>query len=327
MGKGWEKWDMICLGGATATGKSAVAVELARLLNGEIISVDSAQVYRQMDIGTDKPDTQTRELVLHHLIDVVEPWEEFNVARFVELARQAIEQVRSRGRLPILCGGTGLYFKALLFGLDPLPGKDQRLRQELESTPISILLEELRQADPVMYERIDRHNPRRIRRAIEILRLTGRPPSELRCRWTGPVPSPCPFFCLRRSRSDLRSRIASRVEEMFRRGLVEETRRLLEAGLKPNSQAAQLIGYRQVIEYLQGVRSLEETKELIIIRTYQLAKRQESWFRHQLDVEWINLKSDETPTQTAERIVERLTSWSEIDLTRASNDSAPMASH
>ena len=300
------EWDLLCLGGATATGKSAVALVLAERLGGEIVSVDSMQVYKRMDIGTDKPGPEDRARVPHHMIDVVEPWEPFDVAQYVEMARRCIEEIRRRGKVAILCGGTGLYFKGLLYGLDPVPKADPSLRQQLKEEPLEKLLEELRQADPVMYEQIDRNNPRRVRRAIEILRQTGRPPSTLRTRWKGPLPVPYPFFGLRRSRSDLRKRIDRRVERMFERGLVEEAKALLEAGLLLDMPAAQALGYRQVFEYLQGKRSLEETKHLIKIRTAQFAKRQETWFRRQLPVEWIPVEAEESPEEIAEKILQRL---------------------
>src|SRR5437879_2246879 len=165
----------ILLAGPTAVGKSELALLLAETLSGEIISVDSMQVYRGLDIGTAKPSAEQRARITHHLIDVVDVTEPFDAAQFVRLAGDAIKAIHSRGRLPILCGGTGLYFKAFLEGLGEAPPANTALRAELEATPPPHLLRELSERDPVTYERIDRQNPRRIIRAIEVIRLTGKP--------------------------------------------------------------------------------------------------------------------------------------------------------
>lgn len=295
--------DLICIGGATATGKSMVAVELAKRIEGEIVSVDSMQIYRGMDIGTDKPPLEIRQQIPHYLIDIVDPWEKFDAAKFVELAKNAIDTIRNKGKIPILCGGTGMYFKAFIYGLDPLPSAEINLRRQIMNTPLPELLEELRLADPQMYAQIDRTNPRRVYRAIEILRLTGKPPSSLRTKWKDRLPTPYPFFCLRRTRSDLKRRIELRVKRMFEEGFVEEVKQLIEAGLRPEHTAAQAIGYKQIFEYLAGKRTLEETVKLVIIRTYQFAKRQETWFKHQFEAQWIYVCEDDPPSHTAEKIL------------------------
>ncbi len=181
-----SKAPSIFLVGPTASGKSAVALALAEKVGGEIISVDSMQVYRGLDIGTAKPSAEERARVPHHLIDIVELTEPFDAARFVELARRAEADIRARQRVPIFCGGTGLYFKAYLEGLGSAPPSDSKLRAELEATPLHELLHELSQRDPVTYERIDRQNPRRVIRALEVIRLTGKPFSEQRAEWQPP---------------------------------------------------------------------------------------------------------------------------------------------
>ena len=174
----------ILLAGPTASGKSAVATLLAEQLNGEIISVDSMQVYRGLDIGTAKPTPEERARLPHHLIDVVDLTESFDAARFVALAGRAVAEIQSRGRLPIFCGGTGLYFKAWLEGLGDAPPSDAMLRATLEATPRGHLLSELERTDPTTFARIDRQNPRRVIRAIEVIRLTGKPFSAQRAAWT-----------------------------------------------------------------------------------------------------------------------------------------------
>ena len=290
----------IFLAGPTAVGKSAVALALAEKLGGEIISVDSMQVYRGLDIGTAKPSAAERARIPHHLIDVAELDAPFDAAKFVALANQAVAEIQARGRVPIFCGGTGLYFKAFLDGLGEAPPSDEKLRAELEAAPLAELLRELEQRDPVTFTKIDRQNPRRVIRAVEVIRLTGKPFSEQRAEWKSKVQSPksSVIFALERQPADLHARINARVDEMFARGLVEETRRLLDHGLAQNKTAMQAIGYRQVGEHLRGERSLRETMELVKSKTRQFAKRQLTWFRKHARAQWIELK----PHDSAEAI-------------------------
>jgi tRNA dimethylallyltransferase len=296
----------IFLVGPTASGKSGVALALAERLGGEIISVDSMQVYRGLDIGTAKPSAIERARVPHHLIDVVELNAPFDAAKFVELARLAEADIHARGRVPIFCGGTGLYLKAYLEGLGEAPPSDAAVRQELEATPLEVLLRELQRHDPVTYERIDRQNPRRVVRALEVIRLTGQPFSAQRAEWQ-PLSTlnsqPSTILGLQRANADLHARIHARVDEMFTRGLVEETRTLLERGLEQNQTAMQAIGYRQVVEHLRGERSLTETIELVKIKTRQYAKRQMTWFRRQLSVQWISVDAHADAGLLADQIV------------------------
>jgi tRNA dimethylallyltransferase len=294
----------IFLAAATAVGKSEIALALASKLGGEIISVDSMQVYRGLDIGTAKPDTATQKSVPHHLIDVCDLTEAFDAAKFVQLANQAVAEIRSRNKVPIFCGGTGLYFKAFLDGLGEAPPSDAKLRAELETLPLTQLLDELRARDPDAYEKIDRQNPRRIIRALEVIRTTGKPFAMSRASWTDGTQqtSGNTLTLLMRSSGDLQGRIDSRVDEMFRRGLVDETRELLKHGLAENRTAMQAIGYRQVVEHLRGERNLAETIELVKIRTRQFAKRQMTWFRRHAHCKKIELK----PEDTVEGLLDRL---------------------
>ena len=296
--------DPLLLAGPTAVGKSEIALLLAEQLNGEIISVDSMQVYRGMDLGTAKASPEQRRTIPHHLIDVIDLAESFDAARFVQLAHQAVAEIQGRGRVPILCGGTGLYFKAFLDGLGSAPPPDPALRATLEATPLPSLLRELAERDPVTCDRIDPHNLRRIIRALEVIRLTGQPFSAQRALWRS-TPSPR-FFGLARSPEDLRHRIDARVDDMFRRGLVSETEQLLKLGLAENRTASQALGYRQVIDHLRGSCSLPETIDLVKTRTRQFAKRQMTWFRTKLDLTWTRLDPRSTPQSTASSLAASL---------------------
>jgi len=297
---------VILLAGPTAVGKSAVALRLAEKLGGEIISVDSMQVYRGLDLGTAKPSFAERAGVPHHLIDVVELTEPFDAAKFLALANQAAAQIQSRGQTPILCGGTGLYFRAFLEGLGEAPPANPKLRAELEATPFADLLRELADRDPATHARIDRQNPRRVIRAVEVIRLTGRPFSTQRAGWAPATRNTqhAPLaFGLSRDPDNLRRRIDARVDQMFARGLVEETRQLLERGLAQNQTAMQAIGYRQVVEHLRSERSLLETIERVKVRTRQFAKRQMTWFRGQMQLTWLPVGAEENATSVVTRIV------------------------
>jgi tRNA dimethylallyltransferase len=321
----------VLLAGPTAVGKSGIALRLAGQLGGEIISVDSMQVYRGLDIGTAKPSPADRARVPHHLIDICNLTESFDAAQFARLAHRAVAEIQSRGRVPVFCGGTGLYFKAFLDGLGEAPPADATLRAELEAAPLENLLAELCERDPAAYEKIDKHNPRRVIRAVEVIRLTGRPVSAQRADWNlggaalgrpkiqgqrHAVPPKTNFYCLARQPADLHARINARVDAMFARGLVDETRELLKHGLEQNKTAMQAIGYRQVVDYLRGeprkLSGLPETIELVKIRTRQFAKRQLTWFRAQGNLEWIDLKPDDPPEKCLPEIFRAIREQNQI---------------
>lgn len=296
---------VLVLVGPTAVGKTEVAVELASQLNGEIVSVDSMQVYRGMDIGTAKPSGQQLARVPHHLIDIVDVSQPFDAAQWVAHAQKVIRSIQANDKLTILCGGTGLYLRALFDGLGQAPSSSAALRAQLAATPLSELLQELQIKDPDSYARIDRQNSRRVIRAVEVLRLTGNPFSDQRAAWRASsvqASSWPPVFGLSRDRHDLVQRIDSRVDLMFATGLVAETEALLKTGLANNPTALQALGYRQVFEYRQGQRSLEETIELVKIRTRQFAKRQMTYFRRQFSVEWTCVEAGATMDQIARQI-------------------------
>lgn len=296
----------IFLAGPTAVGKSEIALALAEKLGGEIISADSMQVYRGLDIGTAKPSPNERVRVPHHLIDICDLTENFDAAQFIRRAQSAVTEISARGHVPIFCGGTGLYLKAFLSGLGEAPATNPELRAELEAASFEALLHELRERDPVAYAQIDKQNPRRVIRAVEVIRLTGKNFSEQRAEWKaqGAVPVKEKSFCFTRPGPDLHARINARVDAMFARGLVEETRALLQHGLAENKTAMQAIGYRQVVEYLRDERSLTETIELVKSRTRQFAKRQLTWFRRHGNMECIGLKPGESVETVSQKIAE-----------------------
>jgi tRNA dimethylallyltransferase len=293
--------NAILIAGPTAVGKSEAAILLAEELKGEIISVDSMQVYRGLDIGTAKPGPSECAQIPHHLINVVDVSESFDAAAFVRLATTALADIAARGKTPILCGGTGLYFQALLGGIGQAPPPDPILRAELEAIPLEQLLEELAEGDPATLASIDRANRRRVVRAVEVIRLTGKRFSSMRSDWSQ-AGSGNRGFLLTRASSDLQRRIDVRVDAMFQKGLAAETGQMLARGLDKNRTASQALGYRQIIEHLSGQRSLDQTIELVKIRTRQFAKRQLTWFRKH--GHWESLRIE--PGDSIERVVDTL---------------------
>ncbi len=289
----------IFIAGPTATGKSAVAVQIAKKTGAEIISVDSMQVYQKMDIGTAKPSVKQREQIPHHIIDCTTINEGFDAARFV----REVEEKKKKIKHAVFCGGTGLYFQAWLEGLGEAPPGELKIRTSLEETPIQDLLTELKEKDPATYKSIDQHNPRRIIRAVEVIRITDKPYSEQKAKWTKQAPEN--FFLIERSPQDLRKRIEIRAEKMFKRGLVEETCSL-RSELENNPSAQQALGYRQVIAHLKGEQSLPETVSLVKSRTWQYAKRQKTWFRKMNRARRVVVPESETPQRTAQRIIESI---------------------
>jgi len=290
--------------GPTAVGKSAVALELARDIGCEIVSADSMQVYRGMDIGTAKPTAAERALVAHHLIDVCEVGDVFDAKQFVELASQAIADIHSRGKLALVVGGTGLYVRALRHGLFEGPSRNEELRTRLETMTAPELFGESQRLDPQTASRIDRHNPRRLVRALEVFHETGKPISELQKEWSTAPPrhTAAPMICLNRTREDLHARIGRRIDEQIAAGWVEEVRRLLPLGLEKNPSAMQAAGYRELVAHIRGELSLDNAVALIKTRTRQLAKRQLTWFRREPDLQWVEIGREGRPSETAMRV-------------------------
>jgi len=297
---------VIYITGATASGKSALAMRLANRLGGEIISVDSMQVYCGLNIGTAKPSAQEQNEIQHHLIDVAQLSEAFDAAQFVSLAQQALKIIWKRGRVPIFCGGTGLYFRALIEGLGESPPSDESLRDELALIPIESLVAELQIKDPEAAKQVDLKNPRRVLRAIEVIRLTGRPYSEQRIGWNNVDKAPQNLFCISREVDVLNQRIHKRVDEMFNQGLVEETQTLIKKGLRNNRNACQALGYRQVLDLLDGKLDLENVVHQVKTKTRQFAKRQRSWFRNQMKCKFLEWPDEENLNSFSEQLLAKI---------------------
>ena len=297
---------VIYITGATASGKSALAMRLANTLGGEIISVDSMQVYCGLNIGTAKPSAQEQNEIQHHLIDVAQLSEAFDAAQFVSLAQQALKLIWKRGRVPIFCGGTGLYFRALIEGLGESPPSDESLRDELALMPIESLVAELQIKDPEAAKQVDLKNPRRVLRAIEVIRLTGRPYSEQRIGWNNVDKAPQNLFCISRDVDVLNQRIHKRVDEMFNQGLVEETQTLIKKGLRNNRNACQALGYRQVLDLLDGKLDLENVVQQVKTKTRQFAKRQRSWFRNQMKCKFLEWPDEENVNSFSEQLLAKI---------------------
>jgi tRNA dimethylallyltransferase len=276
--------DCWFLSGPTAAGKTSVGVELAHRINAEIISLDSMALYRGMDIGTAKPTAGERACVPHHLIDVLEPQQQYSLAQYVEAAQQCIVQIKQRGREVLFVGGTPLYLKGLLRGIFDGPPADWAFRKQLQQQARQYgppwLHERLTAVDPVAAARLHSNDQRRLIRALEVFEKTGRPISELQKQFDqGRPPQQCHVFVLDWPRPQLHARIERRVDAMFAAGLVDEVRKL-RASLRPLSQTArQAVGYAEVIAHVKGQCPLDETIELVKRHTRQLAKRQGTWFR------------------------------------------------
>jgi tRNA dimethylallyltransferase len=294
--------------GVTASGKARLAHEVARAIAGEIVSVDSMKVYRRMDIGTAKPSPAARSQVPYHLIDVVEPSNSFSVGRYIELATAAMQGIRSRGKPVIVAGGTAMYIKALLYGLFDGAGTDEAIRQSLrarlETEGAASLHAELAAKDPAAAARIHVNDSKRIIRALEVMGLTGRPITSHQQQWDPLEPRPLDDWTvigLRREKTDASHRINMRVKRMFDEGLVDEVRRLMAEPMPLSKQARCAIGYAEVIEYLSGGPSLENTVEAVKKNTRKLAKAQRTWFKTFRQVQWLDAAEGDTPEALLER--------------------------
>lgn len=272
------------LTGATAVGKTGVGIALARRLGAEIISLDSMAIYRGMDIGTAKPTAEQRARVPHHLLDIVDPADEYSVAQYVAAASDAVREIRSRDREVLFVGGTPLYLKCLLRGLFDGPPANWELREQieddLEQVGQAALHERLTQVDPVAASAIHPHDTRRMIRALEVFRATGEPISHQQMTFDeGRQADECRVFVLRRERAEQHQRIERRVEAMIDEGLVDEVRALTADGRRLGRTARQAVGYREALALLAGECNRAEMIERINVRTRRFAKRQGTWFR------------------------------------------------
>lgn len=282
---------LLVLSGPTASGKTGVAMALARLLPLEIVSADSMQVYRGMDIGTAKPAPAERAEIPHHLIDVADPDDPYSAGRFVAEAEEAIRKIRSRGRHPLLVGGTGLYLRALIRGLDPLPsdpGVREGLARRWEEEGGEALHAALRRDDPAAARKIHPSDRLRVLRALEIATITGAPASSRRTAWEGGAGRyRVLFFALRTGREELHRRIEERADGMIRAGLVEEVRGLLSRGFGPGLRSMDALGYRHILSHLLGGVPLEEAVRELKRDTRRYAKRQLTWLAAEEAVRWV----------------------------------------
>lgn len=289
--------DCWFLTGATAVGKTGVGLALAKRLGAEIISLDSMAIYLGMDIGTAKPSAADRAVVPHHLVDIVDPTDEYSVAQYVAAASETVADVRARGREVLFVGGTPLYLKALLRGLFDGPPADWQVRQEIEqelgSAGQLALHERLLQVDPVAARHIHPHDTRRLIRALEVFRATGEPISHQQMQFEdGRRADECRVFVLRRERHELHRRIEGRVEAMIEVGLVEEARHLTTGGRALGRTARQAVGYREALGFLAGEFDRYGMIERIKARTRRFAKRQGTWFRSLSECRFVDLAGE-----------------------------------
>lgn len=282
--------------GATATGKSALGLALAEALDGEIVNADALQAYRGFDIGTAKPSLAERERVPHHLIDILDPHVRWSAGEFARQARATIAEIESRGRRPIVVGGSGLYLRALLEGISPIPPGDEavraELRQRLATDGLAALREELLRRDPASHARLMAGDTQRILRALEVAMVSGKPQSD----WIAERPFggsilPALRIGLTLPRSVLYDGIAGRVARMVEQGWVAEVVRRLDEGLDPELPPFQAIGYRQLVLHVRGKLSLAEAIEETVRATRRFAKRQETWFKKEPSVTWFTAES------------------------------------
>ena len=298
----------IVLAGPTASGKTAVALALAVELPLEVISVDSALVYRGMDIGTAKPSAELRAAWPHHLIDVVDPTEDYSLSQYLDAAHATIAEIRQRGRDVLFVGGTPLYLKSMLRGLFHGPPADWEFRRaveaEVEQVGLEALHARLQQVDPLLADKLHPNDKRRIIRALEVYRVTGEPLSHLQREFEeGRGAEQCRVFVLQWPRDVLHRRIELRVEDMFQRGLVDEVEGLLRNYGQLGRTATQAVGYREVLEMLGGKRDLASTIDQVKAGTRQFARRQETWFRGLSECRFLAMDDDESPESLADRIV------------------------
>lgn len=312
------------LTGPTASGKTAASLELADKLNAEIIALDSMTLYRGMDIGTAKPSAREQQLIPHHLIDVLDPHEEYSLADYIGAAELACQEIMSRGRVPLFVGGTGLYLRGLLRGVFAGPAADWETRRRLEQTAMRegalALWEHLNRVDPVSANRLHPNDQRRIIRAIEVFELTGQPLSLLQTQGVRPTDQqPRHVYWLSSPREWLHHRINVRVEQMFQEGLVDEVKRLMQGPLGISHTARQALGYKEVIDWIEGgperpisassrppVNQSKPTEDLIQTiqtRTRQFAKRQETWFRNLEECHPVVIDGTENPAEIAQLLL------------------------
>ena len=288
------KRPMIILSGPTAVGKTALSIELAKRVNGAIISADSMQVYKYMDIGSAKIMPDEMQGIPHYLIDELMPEEEFNIVRFQQMAKAALDEIYAKGQIPIIAGGTGFYIQALLYDIDfDNQDSDEAYRRELEDYACEhgneALHERLRAIDPASADAIHANNVKRVIRALEFYHLTGKPISEHNeAERQKESPYNFAYFVLTDDRANLYSRIEKRVDIMMEQGLLDEVQKLKDMGYHRSMVSMQGLGYKEILDYLDGKCSLEDAIYTIKLETRHFAKRQLTWFRREADVCWLD---------------------------------------
>jgi tRNA dimethylallyltransferase len=295
---------VVAILGPTATGKSALALAIAERYGGEIINCDSTAVYRGFDIGTDKMAPADRRAVPHHLVDIVDPAEEYTAAQYARDAAAVIRDVHARGRLPILAGGTGFYYRALTRGLFPGPGRDAALRQRLEAIAerrdVTLLHRMLRKVDPASALRIQPRDLKRLIRALEVFFVTGRPLTAHFADTVSPLPDvDVVAVALRLPAEQISERVTRRVDEQFARGLLDEIRTLLARGIPESARPFGGLVYRQALEHLHGVRDEAATRALIAQENRRYARRQLIWFRKEPNLSWFDGPGESAGTVAA----------------------------
>lgn len=307
---GNKRKRLVFLVGPTAVGKTGVAVALAKKINAEIISCDSMQVYKGMDLLTSKPASALRKKAKHHLIGVIAPIKEYNVSRYRKEALAKVKAILKKHKIPLFVGGTGLYLSILLDGIFKAKAQDKKIRERLykeaEAKGGRFLYERLRQVDPPAAAKIHPNDTRRIVRSLEVYELTGQPISHLQKERKGLIDEyDVRIFCLDRERDKLYERINRRVDKMFKAGLVAEVKKLLKVNLSKTARYA--IGLRELRDYFDAKTSLEEAKALIKRNSRWYAKRQLTWFRKDKRIEWVQVAPGETPKAVSQRILDKIT--------------------
>ena len=300
--------NIICIAGPTASGKTALAVELAKEFDGEVVSCDSMQVYRRMDIGTAKPTAEEMQGIVHHMLDVAEPDEDFSVSRYCAMASPIVDDIIARGKTAIIAGGTGLYMDALIRGNDfapyPATGRREELEEKADREGIEVLMDWLREIDPESAAKLHLSDRKRIIRALEVYLETGETITahNLRTQAIPPKYSPLWLGIGFEDRAELYRRIDLRVDIMLQMGLIDEIRSLLSSGIPSKCTAMQAIGYKEFVAALEGFGTIEEAADLVRQSSRRYAKRQLTWFRRNQNIHWL-LRDREEILPAARRLI------------------------
>ncbi|MEJ5306536.1 MAG: tRNA (adenosine(37)-N6)-dimethylallyltransferase MiaA [Ignavibacteria bacterium] len=301
---------VLAIVGPTASGKSKLAIKIAQRLKTEIISADSRQIFKELTIGTAKPDEEDLKKIKHHFINHISLNEQYDVGKFVKEAEKIINELHSLNKIPIVVGGSGLYINSLLYGIFEGPSADEEIRQSLEKElrekGLESLCQKLMEFDPETCAKIDKNNPRRIIRALEVYYLTGKPISQIQREKHKTPEFETLIFGLKWERQKLYERINRRVDQMIKAGLIDEVQNILKKFGGDVNVALQTVGYKEVIEFLNEEISYDDMIELIKRNTRRYAKRQLTWFRKDKNIQWIEIQSEDEFEEIAERIINKI---------------------